>query len=162
VPLAQRGEGFGIPSLRVDGNDVVACHAATKAALDRARAGGGPAFIEAVTYRMGAHTTADDPTRYRPDSEAKAWSQRDPIARLRAHLEAQGLADAAFLADCAAQAAALAERVRAACLALEPPRLAAAFARAYAAPHPLVAEEAAWWRAYSEDLDPVAPLGGGR
>src|SRR5690606_14095631 len=65
VALAQRGSGFGIPSVSVDGNDPLACYAASRAALDRARSGGGPTFIEAVTYRMGAHTTSDDPSRYR-------------------------------------------------------------------------------------------------
>ena len=65
VPLYHRSSGFGFPGLRVDGNDVLACYAVTRAALDRARRGEGPSLVEAYTYRMGAHTTSDDPTRYR-------------------------------------------------------------------------------------------------
>ena len=83
-PIAERAPGFGIPSVRVDGNDVLAVMAVTRLALDRARGGGGPTFIEAVTYRMGPHTTADDPTRYRDAAEVETWRAKDPIARLEA------------------------------------------------------------------------------
>ena len=83
IPLYQRASGFGFPGVRVDGNDVLAVYAVTKAALDDAREGNGPTFIEAFTYRMGAHTTSDDPTRYRVAAEVEVWKQRDPIARLR-------------------------------------------------------------------------------
>ncbi len=86
VAIADRADGFGIPSIRVDGNDVLAVLAATRTALARARAGDGPTFIEAVTYRMGPHTTADDPTRYRDPAELETWRARDPIARLGGHL----------------------------------------------------------------------------
>ncbi len=82
-PIAGRAPGFGIPSMRVDGNDVLACLAAMRWALDNARRGNGPAFIEAVTYRMGPHTTSDDPTRYRDKDEVERWRRRDPIARRR-------------------------------------------------------------------------------
>ncbi len=85
--LAVRAAGFGMPAVTVDGNDVVAVAAVTAEALDRARTGGGPTFVEAVTYRMGPHTTADDPTRYRDEAELARWRHRDPVARLRAHLE---------------------------------------------------------------------------
>ena len=78
-PIAGRAPGFGIPSMRVDGNDVLACLAAMRWALDHARSGNGPAFIEAVTYRMGPHTTSDDPTRYRDKDEVERWRRRDPI-----------------------------------------------------------------------------------
>ena len=87
--LADRAPGFGIPSLRVDGNDVLAVMAATRIALDRARSGGGPTFIEAVTYRIGPHTTADDPTRYRDPAELEAWKTKDPLLRLRRLLESE-------------------------------------------------------------------------
>lgn len=90
VPLVDRPGGYGIPAVQVDGNDVLAVMAVTRQALDRARTGGGPSFIEAVTYRMGPHTTADDPTRYRDPAELEVWGARDPIARLRTHLEQRG------------------------------------------------------------------------
>src|SRR5690606_3828090 len=99
VPLYQRARGFGFPGVRVDGNDVLACLAVTRAAVERARAGEGPMLVEAFTYRMGAHTTADDPTRYRRDEERAEWEAKDPIARLRTYLEKDGLADEAFFAS---------------------------------------------------------------
>jgi 2-oxoisovalerate dehydrogenase E1 component alpha subunit len=75
----------------VDGNDVLACYAVTEEAARRARDGGGPTLIEAVTYRMGPHTTSDDPTRYRSDEELEYWAARDPIQRYRTYLQAQGV-----------------------------------------------------------------------
>ncbi|HTJ34502.1 MAG TPA: pyruvate dehydrogenase (acetyl-transferring) E1 component subunit alpha [Dactylosporangium sp.] len=92
VPLYHRASGFGFPGLRVDGNDVLACYAVTRKALDDARHGQGPSLIEAYTYRMGAHTTSDDPSRYRIASEVEAWQAKDPIKRLRAFLTKQGMA----------------------------------------------------------------------
>ena len=83
-PLARRADGFGMPGIRVDGNDVLAVLAATRIALDRARRGDGPTFIEAVTYRLGPHTTADDPKRYRTDDELAEWRARDPLTRVLA------------------------------------------------------------------------------
>src|SRR5690606_26668269 len=80
VPLAQRAQGVGIPGVRVDGNDVVAVHAVTQWALQHARSGSGPVVVEALTYRMGAHTTSDDPTRYRAAADEQYWQERDPIA----------------------------------------------------------------------------------
>src|ERR671917_41913 len=93
VPLYQRAAGFGFPGVRVDGNDVLAVLAVTRAALAAAREGQGPTFIEAFTYRMGAHTTSDDPTRYRLASELEEWKLRDPIARLKAYLSRSGTVD---------------------------------------------------------------------
>ena len=84
--IVQKAFGYGMPGIRCDGNDVLACFVAMGEAVERARAGGGPTLIEAVTYRMGAHTTSDDPTRYRSDEELAAWAERDPIARYSAHL----------------------------------------------------------------------------
>jgi pyruvate dehydrogenase E1 component alpha subunit len=89
--LAQRGIAYGMPGVQIDGNDIFAAYAVTKEAVDRARAGGGPCFIEAVTYRIGAHTTADDPTRYREAGEVEEWRKRDPIDRFRRYLEARKL-----------------------------------------------------------------------
>jgi len=91
VPVAQRASGFGFPSVRVDGNDVLACLAATRAALDRARSGGGPTLIEAFTYRMNPHTTSDDDGRYRSAAENDAWAVLDPISRLGDLLAARGI-----------------------------------------------------------------------
>ncbi|MEU2170953.1 pyruvate dehydrogenase (acetyl-transferring) E1 component subunit alpha [Micromonospora chersina] len=92
VPLYQRASGFGFPGLRVDGNDVLACYAVTRKALDDARQGQGPSLIEAYTYRMGAHTTSDDPSRYRDATEVETWQAKDPIKRLRLFLTKQGMA----------------------------------------------------------------------
>ncbi len=89
--LAQKAIAAGIPSIQVDGNDALAVYKATKEALDRAHEGGGPTFIEAVTYRLMMHTTADDPTKYRPREEEDEWWKRDPIPRLRTYLEGKGI-----------------------------------------------------------------------
>jgi 2-oxoisovalerate dehydrogenase E1 component alpha subunit len=89
-PFAARGLGLGIPGLRVDGNDLLAVYAVTKWAADRARGGGGPTLIELVTYRGGAHSTSDDPSRYRPKDEWKAFPLGDPVERLKHHLIALG------------------------------------------------------------------------
>lgn len=98
IPLFERARGFGFPGVQVDGNDVLAVQAVTEWALERARNGEGPTFIEAFTYRMGAHTTADDPTKYRRDEETQEWAGRDPIKRLTAYLREQGTIDDAHLA----------------------------------------------------------------
>ncbi|MBL7495349.1 pyruvate dehydrogenase (acetyl-transferring) E1 component subunit alpha [Frankia sp. CNm7] len=121
VPLCQRAAGYGFPGVRVDGNDVLATLAATRWALARARAGEGPTLLEAVTYRMGAHTTADDPTRYRDSDEVASWAERDPLARLRAYLAAQGTLDGAAEAGIAARADEFAADLRRRCLALPDP-----------------------------------------
>ena len=99
IPLYQRALGFGFPGVRVDGNDVLATYAVTQAALQRARDGQGPTFVEAYTYRMGAHTTTDDPTRYRLSDDLERWKLKDPIARVEAYLRRNGVADDAFFAD---------------------------------------------------------------
>ncbi|WP_258402047.1 thiamine pyrophosphate-dependent enzyme, partial [Burkholderia multivorans] len=87
APLYKRGEGFGVPGIRVDGNDIIAMYSVARASLDSVRAGNGPMLIEAFTYRRGAHNTADDPTKYRDRAEEEIWEDRDPITRLRAYLE---------------------------------------------------------------------------
>jgi len=92
--FAQKATAYGMPGRLVDGNDVVAVYRETRAALERARSGAGPTLIEALTYRIGPHTTADDPTRYRQSDEIAEWQdKRDPVARLRAYLEREGLWD---------------------------------------------------------------------
>ena len=111
--LAAKGIGYGIPSLLIDGNDAAAVYAAVRAGVERGAAGGGPTLIEAITYRVEAHTNADDATRYRPSAEVSGWLERDPIARLEAYLRANGLLDDAAAGRLAAEAERLAEEVRA-------------------------------------------------
>jgi pyruvate dehydrogenase E1 component alpha subunit len=89
--LAQKALAYGFPGIQVDGNDVLAVYTASREAVDRARAGGGPTLVECVTYRLGVHTTADDPTRYRSAEEVEAWERKDPLSRFRAYLEKKNL-----------------------------------------------------------------------
>lgn len=89
--IAQKAIAYGIEGLQVDGNDVLGCYLATKAALEKAYAGKGPTLIEAVTYRMSAHTTSDDPTKYRNPEEVEYWKKRDPIARFQTYLKGKGV-----------------------------------------------------------------------
>ncbi|QSR28244.1 pyruvate dehydrogenase (acetyl-transferring) E1 component subunit alpha [Nocardioides aromaticivorans] len=121
IPLYRRAHGFGFPGVRVDGNDVLATHAVVQAALQRARDGQGPTFVEAYTYRMGAHTTTDDPTRYRRSADVDQWKAKDPIARLEAYLRAEGLADDAYVAGIADEADELGVRMRRECHELPEP-----------------------------------------
>lgn len=148
VPLYQRAQGFGFPGVRVDGNDVLACLAVTRAALERARRGEGPMLIEAFTYRMGAHTTSDDPTKYRADEERAAWEAKDPILRLRRYLEKEGAADEAFFTGLEAESEALGKRVREAVRSMPDPDPMAMFDHVYADGNPLVDEERAQFAAY--------------
>lgn len=148
VPLAARAPGFGIPSVRVDGNDVIASYAVTALALERARSGGGPTFIEAFTFRMGAHTTSDDPTRYRTRELEEEWRRKDPIERLRLHLERAGELPEAFVAELAAEADALGERIRTSVRGMGRPSPASMFEHVYATPHANVEQERAWFEQY--------------
>ena len=91
--IAQKALAYGIPGIQVDGNDIFAVYAVTKEAIDRARKGDGPTLIEAYTYRLGAHTTSDDPTVYRDDAEVKEWEKKDPIDRLYKYMVSKGLWD---------------------------------------------------------------------
>ncbi len=93
--IAVKAEAYGFPGVRVDGNDALAVYRVTKEAADRARRGEGPTLLEAVTYRMGGHSSSDDPTRYRDASEVEEWGKRDPIVRLRRYLEEHALWGAA-------------------------------------------------------------------
>lgn len=123
IPLYRRASGFGFPGVRVDGNDVLAVHAVTHWALERARQGQGPTLIEAYTYRMGAHTTSDDPTKYRSHDETEGWRARDPISRVQAYLLGTGAIDQAWLDELEAESEQLAVRVREGCLTLREPAL---------------------------------------
>ncbi len=122
IPLYQRANGFGFPGVRVDGNDVLACYAVTQAALKHAREGSGPMLIEAYTYRMGAHTTTDDPTRYRVSEELEHWKLKDPIARVKAYLSRTGTADEAFFTEVDQEGDQLAEHLRRGCLEMPDPK----------------------------------------
>ncbi|MFE9448848.1 pyruvate dehydrogenase (acetyl-transferring) E1 component subunit alpha [Streptomyces sp. NPDC006739] len=148
VPLYQRAQGYGFPGVRVDGNDVLACLAVTKWALERARTGAGPTLVEAYTYRMGAHTTSDDPTKYRADEEREAWEAKDPILRLRRYLEASNHADDGFFAELENESEALGRRVREAVRSMPDPDHFAIFENVYADGHALVDEERAQFAAY--------------
>ncbi|MFG2292988.1 pyruvate dehydrogenase (acetyl-transferring) E1 component subunit alpha [Streptomyces sp. NPDC048603] len=140
-PLYRRADGFGFPGVQVDGNDVLAVHAVTRAALEHVRAGNGPFFIEAFTYRMGAHTTSDDPTRYRRPADVEHWRARDPIARLRTHLTDAGLAGPEFFDEVEEQARELAYRVRREARNMPNPHRLAVFDHVYAEGHAQVEEE---------------------
>jgi len=131
-PLARRADGFGMPGLRVDGNDVLAVLAATRSALDRARRGEGPTFIEAVTYRLGPHTTADDPTRYRTDTELAEWRERDPLTRVLALLDGMGVDVDGLEKEVAAEADTAAASLRAAITTIPDPEPMSVFDHVYA------------------------------
>lgn len=148
IPLVNRAGGYGIPGIRVDGNDVLAVYAVTQWALEHARNGHGPVLIEASTYRVGAHTTADDPTKYRLNAEEEAWKAKDPLQRTEKHLRAGELADDEFFEQVKNDGDELAAHVRKATLALGGADIRQKFATVYAEAHPLVAEELAWFEKY--------------
>jgi 2-oxoisovalerate dehydrogenase E1 component alpha subunit len=130
----RRADGYGFPGMRVDGNDVLAVYAATREALDRARRGDGPTLIEAITYRIGAHSTADDARRYRADPEVEAARAFDPIARFRTWMIGEGHADDTFMAACEAEAERFAMGVREGVIGTPAPPAEWQFDWAYADP----------------------------
>ena len=148
VPVGRRGEGFGVPGVRVDGNDVLACYAVMQEALERARSGGGPTLIEAFTYRMGAHTTSDDPTRYRTREEEQFWRDRDPIDRVERLLRREGAWDDAWAEQVDAEAAELGARVREHVRALGRPVSSSMFDDVYATEHAQVTHERQLFETY--------------
>ncbi|WP_084077481.1 thiamine pyrophosphate-dependent dehydrogenase E1 component subunit alpha [Demequina sp. NBRC 110057] len=152
VPIADRGKGVGIPSVRVDGNDVLASHAVTRWALEHARSGAGPVLIEAFTYRRGAHTTSDDPTRYRSKAEEQLWAERDPIARLEAYLTAAGELSDDYRTGVDAEAKALCERTRATVRGWTRADTRGMFDHVYAEPHALVDAERSWFERYERSF----------
>ena len=153
VPLYQRAHGFGFPGVRVDGNDVLASYAVTRAALDNARMGQGPTLIEAYTYRMGAHTTSDDPTRYRIASEVEAWRAKDPILRMRTFLEKQQLADADFFASIEEESTRVALHLRERVLSMPEPAGESMFDHVYPNGSPLLDAERARFAAYQATFE---------
>ncbi len=148
VPLFNRAHGYGFPGLRVDGNDVLACLAVTRWAMDECRSGNGPVLIEAFTYRMDAHTTSDDPTRYRQADEAQAWKLLDPIERVKVHLARNGMADATFFDEIDAEADALAVRFRSHCVAMTAPPPERMFSHVYTEPNHQIERQQAEFLAY--------------
>ncbi len=163
APLYRRAHGFGFPGVRVDGNDVLATRAVVSAALARARAGQGPTLVEAYTYRMAAHTTADDATRYRMAADDEHWRERDPIARVARHLDAGGHLDADFTARVAAEADELARAVRSGIRALPEPDPAGLFRHAYATLPDELRDQRDEWTAYRSSLQTTGdaePVGG--
>ncbi len=153
IPLYQRALGFGFPGIRVDGNDVLASYAVTRAALQRARDGQGPTLVEAYTYRMGAHTTTDDPTRYRLIEDVEHWKLKDPIARVEAYLRRNGLASDEFLAGVAAEADEIGERMRRECHDLPDPDPVTMFDHVYSEQTAELAEQRDRFAAYTASFE---------
>jgi 2-oxoisovalerate dehydrogenase E1 component alpha subunit len=157
IPLYKRAHGFGFPGVRVDGNDVLACLAVTRAALDAARTGQGPTLIEAFTYRMGAHTTSDDPTRYRLASELEVWKLRDPIERMKAYLSRSGMADSTFFDAVDEQAAELATRIRHSCITMPDPEPLSLFDGVYTEPTPHLERQRREFGSYLDSFEEASP-----
>ena len=134
APIAARAAGYGFPGIRVDGNDVLAVYAVTREAAERARSGGGPTLIEAMTYRVGAHSTADDASRYRDEAEVEVWRARDPIERYRHWLLATGLVDDTWIAGVDAETETWVAEIRASLTALRTPPESEVFDHAFAEP----------------------------
>ena len=151
APLYTRGQGFGVPGMRIDGNDVLASYAATKIHMDEARNGQGPFLIEALTYRIGAHTTSDDPSKYRDEAEVEEWKAKDPIARFETFLRRQGISDD-FFEEVAQAGDALAKDIREQTFALGIPPLENIFDHVYSDPHPEIEYQRQWLKAYEAKM----------
>lgn len=162
VPIYQRAAGYGFPGIRVDGNDVLASLAVSRWALDECRHGNGPVLVEAFTYRMDAHTTTDDASRYRPADEMEAWKLKDPIERLRVHLVRDGIAEQEFFDGVDAEADELAARFRDFCFAMPDPPPQRIFSEVYSEPGPnLVAQQEDYLR-YLDGFAETTTAGGAR
>jgi len=159
TPLYLRSSGFGIPGVQIDGNDVLASFAVTAKQLDEARGGHGPSLIEAVTYRMGAHTTSDDPSRYRTSDEDEHWRGRDPIARMRTFLVDRGVGGEWFDAV-DEEAADYAADVRRRTLELVSPATEVIFDHVYSEPHAGMAEQRAWLERYERSFEADVSVAG--
>jgi pyruvate dehydrogenase E1 component alpha subunit len=131
----------------------MACLAVSRWALDHARSGQGPVLVEAFTYRMGAHTTSDDPTRYRISDEVEEWKLKDPIARVKAYLTREGWADAEFFEAVEAESEQLARRVREGVRTMPDPDPVSIFEHVYAEENALVDEERREYVAYAASFE---------
>lgn len=161
LPLAERAAGYGFEGIRVDGNDLLGVQAATAYAMDKIHRGEGPVLIEAETYRLGAHTTADDPTKYRTREEEDEWTTKDPLVRLEKYLRSEGV-DKEFFESANASAKEFGTSIRDAVLAMEPPEFESAFEHVYAEENALVDQERAWFHDYEAGFDDARTQEGGR
>jgi pyruvate dehydrogenase E1 component alpha subunit len=152
IPLYRRASGFGFPGIRVDGNDVLAVLAVTRKALEDARTGQGPTLIEAFTYRMGAHTTSDDPTRYRLAGDLEAWKLKDPLERMKSFLYKQQLADKSFFDDLDDEAEQLAKELRQGCRAMPDPEPLRLFDHVYVEEPEFLVQQRATFGAYLDSF----------
>jgi pyruvate dehydrogenase E1 component alpha subunit len=141
--IASKAEGYGMPGVLVDGNDLLAVFDATGEAVERARGGGGPTLIEALTYRLGPHTTSDDPKRYRDPGEEAEWRERDPVERVRAWLEERGRWDEPWQREIEAAEGAAIEAAVEAAEALPPQEPGGPFESMFEAPTPQLLEQRA-------------------
>ncbi len=141
--LAHKGAGYGMPGVQVDGNDVAALLSVLGEAVERARSGGGPELVEALTYRVAPHTNADDANRYRPEEEVRAWLERDPITRLATYLTARGDLTEERIRVAGEQAEAVAAAMRTGFAQERPIDPADLFTHVYAAATPQLVEQAA-------------------
>lgn len=154
VPIALRPIGFGIPSLRIDGNDVLAVRAASLLASQHIRAGKGPMFIEAVTYRLGPHTTSDDPTRYRDEKELERWRRRCPLGRLERHLEQLGASVEELRTEAERRSHEATTAMQEAVAALPSPAPESMFEHVLATEHPGLLRQREQFRAFTDSLAP--------
>ena len=156
IPPYRRADGFGMPGVRVDGNDALASFAVARRSLDNARAGLGPTLVEAFTYRMSAHTTSDDPTRYRDAADVEAWKAKDPIERLRKFLLLEDHMDEAFVNDVETESKDMGAQWRQACRDLQAPPLPDVFEHAYTQLDPVLAAQRDECAAFLDSFAEVA------
>lgn len=155
TPVHQRAQGFGLESYLVDGNDVLAVHEVTKHAAEHVRSGAGPALVEAQTYRMGAHTSSDDPTRYRDRAEADAWQSKDPIARVEKLLDARDWWSTQWREALDQECEELGSQLRAACQTFGPAELDGLFETVLARPTALLQTQRAEYAQFVAGLEEV-------
>ena len=153
VPLYKRATGYGFPGIRVDGNDVLACLAVTRWALEECRSGNGPVLIEAFTYRMDAHTTSDDPSRYRLADELELWKLKDPIERVRVNLVREHHVGQEFFDEVQAESDELAARFREFCENMPQPAPDRMFSQVYAEPSPVLEAQRAAYLDYHASFE---------
>ena len=160
VPLYQRARGYGFPGIRVDGNDVLACLAVSRWALEECRTGNGPVLVEAFTYRMDAHTTSDDPTRYRLADELELWKLKDPIERVRVNLVRELGVEQRFFDEVQAESDELAARFRQFCTDMPAPPPDRMFSEVYAEGSPVLDAQREQYLAYHASFVEAGTDGG--
>jgi 2-oxoisovalerate dehydrogenase E1 component alpha subunit len=155
VPLYKRAQGYGFPGIRVDGNDVLACLAVTRWALEECRTGNGPVLVEAFTYRMDAHTTSDDPSRYRLADELELWKLKNPIERVRVNLVRSHGVEQDYFNGLQAESDELAARFREFCANMPPPAPDRMFSQVYAEGSPNLDAQREAYLAYHATFEEV-------